>query len=242
MSDLRQVAIAAAAAARKASRAYVTHRDACNGCTLNTACAESLRLQSVTYAASTDSRYALLAYLPLGANVIYSGPQVHMYGEWWITGTDRAALHAAYTLGGPEGRTMDRAEITDVRTAGEPAQQQDAVLSAVRAACVQISAVLALCGVTLPVLVDIDARADVVVYFAMPVYNAALHEAYRAKGSATGAANQRAAYVVAMLDALDEMRMLARVGALHQIKAKEEAARKMRDLIVSQPTKPASRA
>ncbi|MGR6915396.1 hypothetical protein ACU635_14220 [[Actinomadura] parvosata] len=238
MSDqLRAAAVAAATAARKASRAYLEHRNTCAVCKYNKPCDLCQGLQSATWQASKASQRALLAYLPVGTSVTYHGPRVDMYGEWWINGTDREALEAAYILGGPNGRTLARVEIAHVHMQGEPTPEGDKVLTATRAACVDIVATLALCKVVMPVLVDIDAQGDIAVYFPQADYNAALHEAYKAKGGATGDALERATYVIVLLDVLDEMRMLARVGAVHAIAAKREIAQKYREVLTRQPTK-----
>ncbi|MEQ4717884.1 hypothetical protein [Nonomuraea sp. B19D2] len=242
MSDqLRTAAVAAATAARKASRAYLEHRNTCGVCKHEQPCDVSNKLQTATWQASKASQRALLAYLPVGTTVTYHGPRVDMYGEWWVNGTDREALEAAYVLGGPNGRTLARVEIAHMHKQGEPTPVGDKVLTATRAACVEIAATLALCKVVMPVLVDIDAQGDVAVYFPQADYNAALHGAYKAKGGATGEALERATYAIVLLDALDEMRMLARVGAVHLIAAKRESARKYREVLTKQTTKRPSR-
>ncbi|MFC7582462.1 hypothetical protein ACFQYP_00630 [Nonomuraea antimicrobica] len=242
MSDqLRTAAVAAATAARKASRAYVEHRDNCRACTLNHPCDIARQLQNATWNASKASQRALLAYLHVGTSVTYHGPRVDQYGEWWINGTDREALEAAYVLGGPNGRMLTRVEIAHVHQQGEPTPEGDKILTATRAACAEIIAALALCKITLAVLVDIDAQANVAVYYPQADYNAALHAAHQAKGGATGDALQRATYAVVLLDTLDEMRTLARLGAVKLIAAKQETARKYREVLTKQPTKRPSR-
>jgi hypothetical protein len=238
MTDqLRTAAVAAATAARKASRAYVEHGDNCRACTFNHPCDVSRQLQNASWNASRGSQRALLAYLPVGTSVTYHGPRVDQYGEWWINGTDREALEAAYVLAGPNGRTLPRVEIAHVHQQGEPTPEGDKVLTATRAACAEIIATLALCKVTLPVLVDIDQQANIAVYYPQADYNAALHKVSAAKGGATGDALQRATYAIVLLDILDEMRMLARLGAVKLIASKQETARKYREVLTNQPTK-----
>ncbi|MEV0313555.1 hypothetical protein [Nonomuraea fuscirosea] len=238
MTDqLRTAAVAAATAARNASREYLHHTNTCGACKPNQPCDLSTRLQHATWQASKASQRALLAYLPVGTSVTYHGPRVDQYGEWWINGTDRDTLEAAYVLGGPNGRALARVEVAHVHKQGEPTPEGDEVLTAVRAACAEIVATLTLCKITLAVLVDIDAQSQVAVYFPQPDYNAALHKVSAAKGGATGDALQRATYAIVLLDVLDEMRMLARLGAVKQIASKQEIARKYRAVLTSQPTK-----
>ena len=238
MTDqLRTAAVAAAKAARHASRTYLSHANTCGVCQHNQPCDLSTRLQTATWQASKASQRALLAYLPVGTSVTYHGPRVDMYGEWWINGTDREALEAAYVLGGPNGRVLARVEVAHVHKQGEPTPQGDKVLTATRAACAEISATLVLCKIKLAVLVDIDAQGQVAVYYPQPDYNAALHKVSAAKGGATGDELQRATYAIVLLDALDEMRMLARLGAVKQIEAKRETAQKYREVLTNQPTK-----
>ncbi|MEV0236923.1 hypothetical protein [Nonomuraea sp. NPDC050786] len=229
MNQLKQEAILSANAARNASAEYVAHRDICPQCAEHLGCDIAADLQARAYNASKTAQVALQAYLPLGSLVVYSGPATRAHGEWWVAGTDRDTQHGTYTLIRPKAAMLTHVEVADVSSVEQ--HQPGSMLESVRTALREITAVLAQCDVSFPVTADVDGYGRVSVFYSEHAWNQAWQTAHTNRDQA------RSSYVIAALKSLNDMRMLARAGALKAVTKRGEVARKTREVIESETTR-----
>ncbi|SEU46479.1 hypothetical protein [Nonomuraea wenchangensis] len=197
MNVLQNLAARSIAAVRLAHADRLRHREECGMCGPDQECPRAAEQFADLQARVQRARANLTTYLPRGSLVTYGGALRRMHGDWWIHATCTDCDHTAYRLIRGRGMTLPHVHLSEITSAPilqpRAAQTVDAVRDAVR----EVTAILAMNEVRLPMLVDINGLGACTLAYPRAAYD---HEI--AVAEAVQPQTPEAAYVLAALRAL----------------------------------------
>ncbi|MEV1003463.1 hypothetical protein [Nonomuraea sp. NPDC050202] len=195
MTSLQTLAAITAAAVNLSHADRERHQKECAMCRPDQECPRAAAMSADHAARVQRCRSNVLTYLPKGSLVAYSGRLTRMHGEWWVRSTCGCCDHTALRLIRGRGLILPHVRLSEITSAPILQPRAGETLPAARAAAREISAILALGGVTLPLLVDINGLGACTLAYPRATYD---HEIAVAEAADTEAGS----YVLAALRAV----------------------------------------
>jgi hypothetical protein len=221
MTSFATLAANSAAAVRLSVADRHQHREECAMCRPDQECPRAANLYADHVARVQRARSNLLTYLPHGSAITYAGKLSKMHGEWWVTATCADCDHTAYRLVRPRGMALRHVLQSEITSA--PILQPGAAetLPATREAAREVAAILAMCNVALPMIVDINGLGVCTLAYPYATWE---HEI----GVADSADSAETSYVLGALTAVPVLASAAISGDVAGIERMTEVLGKVR--------------
>ncbi|TYB71194.1 hypothetical protein FXF51_01795 [Nonomuraea sp. PA05] len=156
MTTLQDLAVRSAAAVRLGAADRARHAELCAMCRPDQECPRAAEMFTDHQARVQRSRSNLLAYLPRTSMITYAGKVRNLHGEWWVADTCADCDHTAYRLTRPRGMAMRHAHLSEISSAPVLHPGAGEALAPAREAAREAAAILAMCGIVVPIIVDIN--------------------------------------------------------------------------------------
>ncbi|TMR90551.1 hypothetical protein [Nonomuraea basaltis] len=222
MTTLQALAVNTAATVRLSVADRHRHREECAMCRPDQECPRAAAMFVDHQARVQRSRSNLLTYLPKGSVITYAGKLPKMHGEWWVHDTCACCDHTAPRLVRGRGMTIRHVLLSEITSAPMVHPGAGDALAAAREATREIAAILLMCRVALPMVVDINGLGACTVAYPRPTWD---HEMNVAENADT----VEASYVAATLRTLPELAKAASNGNALGIKRVTRVLAKLRE-------------
>lgn len=224
MTSLQGLALSTAATVRLSQADRQHHGDECTMCRPGQECPRAAAMFADHVARVQRSRSNLLAYLPKGSVITYAGALSRMHGEWWVRDTCADCDHTAFRLIRGRGMSVSHVLLSEITSAPILQPRAGEVLANAREASREIAAILAMTGVTLPMIVDINGLGAATVAYPRATWD---HELSVGESADT----PEASYTVATLRTLPELARSAANGNAAGIARLTDTLAKLRDAV-----------